>query len=199
MDSTQASGGELTPLRLEESAALLGAYCALERGAFEAAGRLCTAVSGMALAVHLDGLSAEHAWHAELWADRLPVLASIDAQALIVLPPVASSVFDLVNEEATPSRGLAIFVRVVLPRLLSGYCRHRSLVSFAADGPTMRALRLVMRDEVEGWLIAESLLQGYLAEEDRLGTAAEASASAERLLAESGVGVGFVAWPARRG
>ena len=35
-----------------------------------------------AVQVHLDAQSMRHAWHAELWAERLPVLAGADPDGL---------------------------------------------------------------------------------------------------------------------
>ena len=130
--------------------------------------------------VHLDAQSIRHAWHAELFADRLPVRAGVDPDAL-TRPSAGDgravrragrdrgagrgpgSTWPPADRDRAPRPGalprLAGLYRVVLPRLVTTYTRHLRVVAPVADAPLARALRLVLRDEVEDWLAGERLVQ----------------------------------------
>ncbi len=134
-----------------------------------------------------DVYSQQHAWHAELFADRLPALDSVDPDTL-VLPPsaevdrmlavlagvvpagdhpaTAGSMIGPGEGSAFPSGGtlprLVGLGRVVLPRLITGYNLHLRRVSPVVDAPTTRGLRLVLRDEIEEWQALEALTQALL-------------------------------------
>ena len=189
---------EPTPLDLHEAAGLVGAYCAIERRLFELTGSSAT---GPEMApdtqVYLDSLSAEHAWHAELWADRLPVVSGIDAQALVVIPAPAREVLD---EVATGGQveTLAGLFRVVLPRLIVSYSHHETAASSASEPPTLRALRLILRDEVEALVAGEALVQRLLDTPEAVAAAGRTVIRLETRLAEAGVVPGLVPWPGRR-
>ena len=86
------------------------------------------------IGVYLDSLSTEHAWHAELWADRLPVVSGIDAQALVVVPPAAGGVRRAGERWGQVGRLAGLF-RVVLPRLVTSYAYHEAYASAAVRGP----------------------------------------------------------------
>jgi hypothetical protein len=187
-----------TPLDLHQAASLLGAYCAIERRLFEVTGAAANdPEAGSETAVLLSSLSAEHAWHAELWADRLPVLSSLEVAGLVVLPPDVDAVFDDLSS-AGPLEQLSGLFRVVLPRLVSSYARHEASASPAAEAPTRRALRLVLADETEEWARGESLVEGILTTPQAVEAAGEAVIRLESRLVGAGVGVGLVAWPGRR-
>jgi hypothetical protein len=192
------SGPEDEPLSLEAAAGLLGAYCALERALFELTG--VAAVDPEAppsVSVALSSWSTEHAWHAELFADRLPVTAAIDPGALVVLPAPLGGAFERLAA-AAPLARLAGLVRVVLPRLLVAYGRHLAAASAVADGPTRRALTLVVRDEREEWGRGEALLQGLLSDREAVGTAGRWVVELEKDFVQAGPGIGLVPWPGRR-
>jgi len=187
-----------TQLDLPQAASLLGAYCAIERRLFEVTGAAAGDPEAHSeTAVLLSSLSAEHAWHAELWADRLPVLSSLNSAGLVVLPPDLAAVFDDLSS-AGPLEQLSGLFRVVLPRLVSSYARHEASASPAAEAPTRRALLLVLRDETEEWVRGESLLEGLLTTPQAVEEAGEAVIKLESRLVGAGVGVGLVAWPGRR-
>lgn len=193
----EATGGDRR-LTLHEAAARHGAYRWVERRLYELTGRW----SGAPLVpphvrVHLFEASAQHAWHAQLWGDRLPVLAGTDAETWTrplgaVLEPLLDAL-----EEAGPRaadagvdgerggagggagdppvvRGIAALYRVVLPGLLASYARHRFALGEVADRPAIRALALVVRDE-EDQLAAGARL---LADMDPHGTADVAAVQA---------------------
>jgi len=185
-------------LDLHQAASLLGAYCAIERRLFELTGSAAGDPEALSeAAVLLSSLSAEHAWHAELWADRLPMLSGLDSAGLVVLPPELDAVFDDLASAGALEQLSGLF-RVVLPRLVSSYARHEALASPAAEAPTRRTLRLVLRDETEEWARGESLVEALLTTPQAVEAAAEAVIKLESRLVGAGVGVGLVAWPGRR-
>jgi hypothetical protein len=185
-------------LDLHQASGMLGAYCALERRLFELTGSASAEPEMPAEAsVYLDSLSAEHAWHAELWADRLPVVSGIDAEALVVLPEAAAVALEGVAAGAPLARLAALF-RVALPRLVASYARHESAASQVSERPTLRALRLVLRDEVEALVTGEALVQGLLGTPEAVEAAARTVANLETGLARAGVFPGLVPWPGQR-
>ncbi len=185
-------------LDMHRAAALLGGYCAVERRLFELCGFLAAdpeAEPGTQVA--LDALSGEHAWHAELWADRLPVLSGVDARELVVLPPPLEGLFgDLWS--GTHLERLAGLFRVVLPRLVASYTHHSQTAEPVSEAPTMRALRLVLRDETEALVMGESLVERLLTSPEAVSAAGRVVVTLETRLVEAGVGTGLVPWPGRR-
>ena len=168
------------PLTLGATAALVGEYRWIENALYSLLGQWVTDMPVAAVQIHLDAQSLRHAWHADLWADRLPVLSGVDPAGLSV--PSSSSVAlfaaldglapgtDLpgstwppAEEESLGRPGalprLAGLYRVVLPRLVISYERHLRAVSPVTDAPVTRALRLVLNDEIEDWHAGERLVQ----------------------------------------
>jgi hypothetical protein len=187
------------PLDLHQAAVLVGAYSAIERRLFELTGTLAAEADTVPeIAVFLDSLSGEHAWHAELWADRLPVLAGIDAQALVVVPPAARAVLDGLDRGDLVEKMAGLF-RVVLPRLVASYGYHEAYASAVSEAPTRRALRLVLRDEAEALVAGEALAQGLLGTPEAVAVAGQHVIDLESGLVKAGVFLGLVPWPGRRG
>jgi hypothetical protein len=184
-------------LPLSVTASLVGGYRWIEQRLFELLGSRSAGAVHPELRVHLDGQSARHAWHASLWADRLPVRDGVSADDLTVAPPVAAEVLaalDRTADGAVPL--LAGLYRVVLPRLVTGYARHLRTAAPVADGPVIRALRLVMSDEVEDWHAGERLVQGLLTGPDEVASSSSACRELESILVDAGVGEGLTEWPA---
>ncbi len=186
----------LGALPLERAAELVGAYRWAERRLFELTGAWAAEADLPALQVHLDRVSTEHAWHAELWEARLPALDGTDREALT--RPAGPALGPLVDALAAtgPTLGrLAGLTRVVLPRLLVTYDRHLARAVPVADGPVVRALRLVRRDELEAWAEGEALLEGALRTAADAEAAAETQKRLEAVLVGAAVGEGLVPWP----
>src|SRR5271155_836097 len=55
-------------LTLTEAGALVGCYCWIERRLFALTGSWVQEMEDPATQIHLDEVSFQHAWHAELWA-----------------------------------------------------------------------------------------------------------------------------------
>lgn len=183
-------------LTLFRTAELVGAYRWTERRLFELTGAWAVEADAPAVRLHLDRVSAEHAWHAELWAARLPVIDGVDPDALTrPLGPAVGPLMEALAATAGTVGRLAGLYRVVLPRLLVTYHRHLERAVAVADGPVVRALRLVRRDEAESWAQGESLLEGALATPSDADAAAEVQRRLEATVVAAGAGEGLVPWP----
>lgn len=184
-----------TPERLGvvDTARLLGAYAWVEGRLFEVLGGLA-AEGGPPpeLPVLLDAHSQQHAWHASLFAERLPLVPGADAASLTVSPsPAAARLLEAVSAAGSGARSVAMLARSVLPRLVTGYRLHMERANPASDTPVVRALRLVVRDEVEELLDTEALLERLLAEQGPVGEPSLGSVGDD--VARSGPGL--VPWP----
>ncbi len=169
----------VTAFPLGTTAALVGEYRWIETALYETLGMWVRDLPVAAVQVHLDAQSMRHAWHAELWGDRLPVLSGVDPDQLTQPSAPASALFAALDGAVAPAVGpgstwsvpdepadrpgalprLAGLYRVVLPRLVTSYTRHLQATAPVADGPLRRALRLVLRDEIEDWAAGERLVQ----------------------------------------
>jgi len=184
-------------LPLEQSAELLGAYCFIERRLYALTGAWSVEVDQPRVQVHLDQVSQQHAWHAELFADRLPVLAGVAPDTLIRSPGAAGTVLEALADAPSSLERLAGLYRVVVPRLLTTYGRHLRRAVPVTDAPVVRALHLVRTDELAAWQAGEALVQSLV---DGPG-ASQAAAIVGRLegsLAGVAPGLGLVPWPGRR-
>lgn len=162
------------------TAALVGEYRWIETTLFALLGAWVSDMPVAGVQVHLDAQSMRHAWHAELFGDRLPVLAGVDPDGLTRPSTVTAALFAALDG-AGPATGdpgstwpaadagpharpaalprLAGLYRVVLPRLVTSYDRHLRVLAPVADGPLRRALQLVLRDGVDDWMAGERLVQ----------------------------------------
>jgi hypothetical protein len=171
---------EMVTLPLGSTAALVGQYRWIESALYRLLGEWVTDMPITSVQVHLDGQSMRHAWHAELWAERLPVLDGVDPDGLTVPAPPTAALFAALAGLALPSEApgsswppatdepsdrpgalprLAGLYRVVLPRLVTSYERHLRVAAPVTDGPVLRALRLVLHDEIDDWQAGERLVE----------------------------------------
>jgi hypothetical protein len=203
-------------LALADTAALVGEYRWIEHTLYGLLGEWVTDMPVAAVQVHLDGQSLRHAWHADLWADRLPVLAGADpagltrpsvqgAVAVAILngvPPVAEGPGSTwpPADEIPPGRPgalprLAGLYRVVLPRLVTSYERHLRVASEVSEGPVRRALRLVLNDEIEDWHTGERLVQRLVTRPHDVAAVHEFLQRLESAVVAAGAGSGLVTFP----
>lgn len=208
-------------LPLEAQARLVGAYQWVERRLFEVLGAWGSSEVVPEVQVLFDVYSQQHAWHAELFAERLPVLDSLDPAALVVPPnaevdrmlselsggarPTAGSAVTgrLMGEAPAGSGGsggsggtllrLVGLARAVLPRLVTGYVLHLRRAAPVAEAPLARSLRLVLRDEAEQWQATEALAQTLLRRPHDIAVVTAHQQRLEELVAETGAGL--VPWP----
>lgn len=170
---------EVLPMPLDVTAGLVGEYRWIESTLYRLLGEWVTDMPVAAAQVRLDAQSLRHAWHAELWAERLPVVAGSDPDALTAPSAPSAALFAVLAGDAPPGGPagpawptddelsgppgalprLAGLYRVVLPRLVTTYERHLRAVGPVTDGPVARALRLVLNDEIEDWRAGERLVE----------------------------------------
>jgi hypothetical protein len=216
VDGAPGPGGPA--LSLEAAARLVGSYQWVERRLFEVLGSWVASEPVPEAQLLFDVYSQQHAWHAELFADRLPALDSIDAESLVVAPSaevdrmlavlagvVPDDDSDNSDADDTPRGGrlevhaggtlprLVGIGRVVLARLVTGYALHLRRVSAVADAPVTRCLRLVLRDETEEWQALEALTQALLRRPHDVAVVTRHQQRLEEMIAEAGAGL--VPWP----
>lgn len=178
--SAEAAPG---PGSLDQLARVVGAYRWVEHRLFEVTGAWATDGGPPALAVHAAEVSLQHAWHAELWEDRLPVLAGRDPAELTVAPAPVVQAMDTLAAFSDPADRLAGLYRALLPRLLATYGAHAARAAEVSEGPVRRALTLVCRDETEQWLAGEALLETLLTAPGAVRRAAGAAEAVEASVA----------------
>jgi hypothetical protein len=181
---------------IEDAARLLGDYAAVEGRLFEVLGALAATEAVPEAAVLLDALSHQHAWHASLFAECRPQLPG-QAETPMAPPPPAAKVLEGLAALEDSAARLAALARLVLPRLVVGYRRHLARARALSDANVKRALRLVLRDEIEAMVEAETVLESLLARPGASEVTAQAANSLEKLVAEAGPGL--VGWIAEEG
>lgn len=174
------------PLTLLETARRLSAYRWIEERTFETLGAWAALVPERdvqrCLAVH----APKHAWHAELWGDRMPRAAAVDADVLAHGPSdAATALFDAIC--AAPGEGQTVdklvgVYRVLLPRKIAAYRDHLQMASAVADGALIRSLRHAVADELDDWQEGERLLQALLTTPESVKRAAARQAHFESLI-----------------
>ncbi|HEY2564846.1 MAG TPA: hypothetical protein VGI44_14115 [Acidimicrobiales bacterium] len=205
------SGEWRQPLPLHVTASLVGGYRWIEQRLFELLGGWAAEATRPELRVHLDAQSVRHAWHASMWADRLPVRDGVSADELTVAPSAAARVLDVLGQPASGATGaettgsettgsettqqLAALYRVVLPRLVTGYSDHLRASAPVSDGPVIRALRLVLTDEIEDWHAGERLVQGLLVRPDDVALVSARQQKLESVVVEASTSAGLTGWP----
>ena len=178
------------PLSFEASARRIGHYCWIEMRAFEILGAWTASVPEPAVKTTLATHSRQHGWHAELWHDLLPVIGEAGVDSFIAPPSAAhiSFVEALAAPEA-PDLTIEKLVgayRVLVPHAAGAYGHHLERTSPVSDGPTIRALRLVLSDQHHHWHEGETLLQAQLRSDADVDRASSHQAHLERLLVAAG-------------
>ncbi len=217
-DEPAAVGTRLgvSPLPLEASAAMVGEYRWIEHALYRLLGEWVTDMPIAAVQVHLDAQSMRHAWHAELWAERLPVRAGDDPDGWTTPSGPSTALFTALSGTALPVEGpgstwppagedvvgppgalprLAGLYRVVLPRLVTTYQRHLGVVSPMTDAPVARALRLVLNDEIEDWQAGERLVERLVSRPHDVAAVYEFLQRLETVVVGAGATSGLVAIP----
>ncbi len=168
---------------LDEAIRLAGGHLWAESRLFETLGEWVASTDEPETKLLFDRHSQHHAWRAEQWWDRLPVLADIDRDRLIQppTPAVAAAAAALAGLEGTVSR-LAGVYRVALPRLFAAYHHHRLHADPTSDGSAIRTLDLLLPDVAGDWREGEVLLQRLVNDPKSVDRAAESVAALERVL-----------------
>ena len=187
-------------LTLTEAGALVGCYCWIERRLFALTGSWVQEMEDPATQIHLDEVSFQHAWHAELWAQRLPSLDGIDPESFVqeaetVLGPLLEGLGAGEDPGFIEVRRMSGLYRFLLPRLIAGYQHHLEAARVSSDAPLIRVLRLVLSDELESWQAGEALVQSLIKGSEGAAEAAAVVQLLEGGLSELRAGIGLVPWP----
>ena len=170
---------------LHERAARLGHCTWVERRCFEILGAWSTDTTPATVAVHFGTMSRRHGWHAELLRDRLPELASVDAESLVRAPGSGTErLLDGLAGCGADGDGLARCVgtyQVVLPLLVGAYRELQSQLSSVAEPSLVRWLRIVIDDDLQEWADGELLLRSLLVDDAAVGAASEVQHQMELL------------------
>ena len=133
-----------------QSGRRIGGHAWVEVRLFEIVGGWVTSVPELEAKATLAAQSHHHAWHAELWHGLLPAVPHLPAADLVAPPSegTAALLAALADPvEATTLDRLVGLYRVTVPTLIATYEDHLARTTPVADGPTIRALHLVLADE----------------------------------------------------
>jgi hypothetical protein len=203
------------PLSLEATARLVGEYRWIEHALYRLLGQWVTDMPIAAVQVRLDAQSMRHAWHAELFAERLPVMAGADPDAWTAPSAPTTALFTALSGTAPPAGAdpvgppvdpeifehpgalprLAALYRVVLPRLVTSYELHLQVATPLTDAPVARALRLVLNDEIEDWQAGERLVERLVSRPHDVAAVYEFLQHLEAAVVGAGATSGLVAIP----
>jgi hypothetical protein len=179
---------------LHDRSRRIGVWAWCERQLFAALGSWAQTTPDPAVAVFFGEMARRHAWHAELFFDRLPELASVDAEQLVVASgPATEALFDAVaaagesasHEDHSALVRIVAVHRVALPLLVGEYQAARSTVSAVAEPALGRALDLVLRDDQEEWARAQPLLGRLLGDAEAARSAADQQLRLELLVVDT--------------
>ncbi len=181
-------------LPLADAARILGAYQWVEQRLFEVLGEWVALEADPVARLLFDSASQQHGWHAELFAEHLPRLDHMDP-ALLVVPPSAEvdGLLLGLGEAGGTLHRLVALGRVLLPRLVAGYSHHLGGAVPVTDAPVIRALRLVLRDDIEAWQVVEGLIQALVRRPHDVAVVTAHQQQLEQMVAANGVGL--VRWP----
>ncbi|MCU0269143.1 MAG: hypothetical protein MUF83_10915 [Acidimicrobiales bacterium] len=175
---------------IEESARWLGGQRWIEMRLFEVLGGWVADIPELEVKLRLAEHAHHHAWHAELLHRLLPTLPGVDAASATVptsrgIEACVAAVGAAVDAGQTIEKLVGVY-RVLLPRVITACSRRLEEASPVADGPLIRALGFVIRDDQQDWREGEGLLQGLLDSPETVRRAAEHQVRLEALLVAAG-------------
>lgn len=178
------------PFGAQESARRIGEVRWFERRLFEVLGGWVTDVDDRAVQAMLATQSHHHAWHADLLGQCLPSGREFDPEGMTRPAGDATLAFvDRLGDAPGPGRTIEKLTgvyRVVLPRLIAWAGDHLARASTVGDAPTIRAVRLVLRDDLDDWRAGERELQRVIRTADDAHRAAIRQAELESMLLAAG-------------
>lgn len=133
---------------IDELAALVGAYCWLERLIFEMTGAWATGAGPVdedvaELRVWSAATSRRHGTLAGRWAECLPVRAGVEAAALVTAPAGPKGLaeaFEQLGATKDPADGVSALVETVLPWVGGVYGSHLAVATPVSEAPVMEVL-----------------------------------------------------------
>lgn len=164
--NASAHGDARTSLSLHDAAVRIGGYRWTHMRLFEALGSWATTARELEAKLMFGRHCHHHAWHADLWEERLPDLSEPSRDQLTAPPDAAFELFVSAVTQPDDSDHTADLLvgvyRVLVPRCIAAYTEHRARASAVADGPTIRVLNLVLRDLVDDWVEGEVMIQSII-------------------------------------
>ncbi len=174
---------------VEQSAGRAANYLWTEERLFELLGGWVDSVAEPAIAVMLAEHSHHHAWHAQLWRERIPELAHINPDRIGLAPNREwVELFDALaspGDEPSIERLVAVY-RVLVPHLVAAYSFHLDHTAPVTDANTIRALKLVLRDDLDHWRQGELHLQELVTSADQVRVAALRQGHVQELMVAAG-------------
>ena len=131
----------------------------------------------------------QHAWHADLWRQRLPELKEPNEHRA---EPANEAFAAFMTELTSPDEGdqtiekLVGVYRVLVPHLLATYTFHRHVTSDIVDAPTVRLLGFMLSDLHQQIAEGEMMIQDLARSPELRRRAGEWQTNLDVLLAESG-------------
>jgi hypothetical protein len=131
----------------------------------------------------------QHAWHADLWRQRLPELREADEDRA---EPANDAFAEFMSELTSPDDSdatiekLVGIYRVLVPHLLAVYSFHQRVTSDIVDAPTVRILKFMIDDDVEHVITGEMMIQDLARTVKLLTRAGKWQTHLDVLLAKSG-------------
>lgn len=188
-----------SPLTIEQSAELVGAWAWAEGTLYEVVGGWVRSAWYPPAKVYFDACSQHHAWRAQLFQERLSGhLVAAGGSAGDLVKPFSSGAVATMKAlsylEGDVER-LAAYCRVVLARTVVAYRSWQSRFAGSSDRPVARALRFATDDTLADWEQGAALLVELLdgaggligpSGAEAVVRAAEASSELERLLVGKG-------------
>ncbi len=175
---------------VEETARRVGNYKWAETKLFEALGGWIATVPELDVKMRLGAHCYHHAWHADLWNQRLPELREMKPERLT--QPANDTLvqfFDALTEPEAPELTIEKLVgvyRVLIPRFIAAYTYHRNNTSEITDAPTIRSINFILLDEFDDWRDGEMMIQSLLTTPQATQRAADHQARLEALMVEAG-------------
>src|SRR5215212_3558556 len=175
---------------VEETARRVGNYKWSEMRLFEALGGWVATVPELDVKLVLGRHTYHHAWHAELWAKRLPELREMNTNRLTQPANEAFETFmESVRDPEAPEltiEKLGGVYRVLIPRFIAVYTYHLNGTSTITDAPTIRSLKFILQDEFEDWRDGEMIIQSLIETDEEIERAASHQVKLEKLLLAAG-------------
>ncbi len=131
----------------------------------------------------------QHAWHADLWRQRLPELKEPNEHRA---EPASDGFAAFMSRLTTPDGGdqtvekLVGVYRVLVPHLLATYTFHRHVTSDIVDAPTVRILGFMLGDLHQQLAEGEMMIQDLARSPELRRRAGDWQTELDVLLAESG-------------
>lgn len=134
----------------------------IERRLFEVLGAWTADSVSDAVTLHFDAASRRHGWHAQLCFDRLPELASLDAESLVVAPGENTGrLFEsLAGIDGDDARLRAMY-NVVLPEVVIRHRRLRDAAPPVSAASVRRWYGFIVADDTEELLDGLTLLSDH--------------------------------------